>query len=165
MGRAGQPVFSFARALSEGMADFSLRLLWQKQKGTTLDYARVKTAGVTAEYAGIQEPLEGIEAEFIVSPEEIDVKKFSGYYRGGSLAFSGRIQPEETFYVDLQLSAEDFPLAEWTSLWPFLRDLEPAGKAGVNLQIRGPAPSKSKEIRLAAPVTGPGTGWRLRISG
>lgn len=158
--------FQFLPELSlvEGMADFSLRLLWQKQKGTTLDYARVKTAGVTAEYAGIPEPLEGIEAEFIVSPEEIDVKKFSGYYRGGSLAFSGRIQPEETFYVDLQLSAEDFPLAEWTSLWPFLRDLEPAGKAGVNLQIRGAlsSPEVKGEIRLAgAGLRIPGTGWRI----
>lgn len=41
--------------------------------------------------------------------------------------------------MDLQLTAEDFPLEEWTSIWPFLHELELAGTAGLNLQIRGPA--------------------------
>lgn len=150
-------------SLSEGTADFSLRLLWQKEKGVSLDYARVKMAGVTAEYTGIPEPLTGIKTEFVVSPEKINVQEFSGYYRGGSLAFSGRIQPEDS-HVDLQLTAEDFPLEEWTSIWPFLHELELAGTAGLNLQIRGGLswPEIKGEIRLAgAGLRVPGTGWRL----
>ncbi len=158
--------FQFLPGLSliNGEADFSLRLLWQKEKGMTLDYARVKTARVTAEYAGIPEPLEKIKTEFVISPERIDVKEFRGYYHGGNLAFSGWIQPEETFHVDLELTAKEFPLAEWTSLWPALRDLELVGKAGVNLRIRGALshPEVQGEIRLAgAGLRVPGTGWRL----
>jgi hypothetical protein len=151
-------------SIIDGEADFSLCLLKQKQKRLTLDYARVKMAGVTAEYAGIPESLEEIKTEFIVSPEKIDVKEFSGSYCGGNLTFSGWIQPEETFRVDLQLAAENFPLVEWTSFWPVLRDLELAGKAGVNLQIRGALshPEIQGKIRLAgAGLQVPGTGWRF----
>ena len=54
-------------------------------------------------------------------------------------------------------------MVEWTSFWPVLRDLELAGKAGVNLQIRGALshPEIQGKIRLAGRVTGAGHRWRF----
>lgn len=158
-------------ALVEGKADFSLRLLWEREKGVALDYVQVKMAGAEAEYAGVPESLQQITTEFIISPEKIDVKEFSGDYHGGNLAFSGRILPEEAFFLDLQLAAKNLELSEWTSLWPALRDWEPEGKAGLNLQIKGalPRPEVKGEISLTgAGFRAPGSKWQvddLRLAG
>lgn len=123
--------------------------LFLRKGKVNLDAARLEFADSRWRVAALPYPLEALDADVTVSSTGVAVRRFQGRYREGQFNLSGNLAAA-SLGLDLNLEAAGLNPADWTSVFPVLKEWAPAGWLDLNLQIAGKigAPRLAGEVRM-----------------